>query len=227
MKTTPLSASSETVRKFRRATRQVDSPRPKYTKSSQFKFSQIQKVPGKYEEILFFRLPARCVNGTFARQWSRFTMKMNCCSRHAEFTLSYAAENSWKVSGNEFLTYVLPYIDGTLRVSHWSTVSRRGFFLPHKTTLCLPRTFARQRPSTRQNWVILKSARSAHTTEHATHGTRELAQTGAPAGFFKKSKLDMFWSNCTFLLSVLLRKSNKKYMCEITIWSDNHRKYNQ
>ena len=30
----------------------------------------------------------------------------------------------------------------------------------------------------------MRSARSAHTTEHATRGTRELAQTGAPAGFF-------------------------------------------
>ena len=39
-----------------------------------------------------------------------------------------------------------------------------------------------------ENWVILKSARSAHTTEHATHGTRELAQTGAPAGFFLLQK---------------------------------------
>ena len=63
---------SETVRKFRRATQHVDSPRPKYTKSSQFKLSQIQKFPGKYEEILFFRLPARCVNVTFARQWYTF-----------------------------------------------------------------------------------------------------------------------------------------------------------
>jgi hypothetical protein len=32
--------------------------------------------------------------------------------------LSYAPENSWKVPGNELLTGVLPYIDGTLRVSH-------------------------------------------------------------------------------------------------------------
>ena len=48
------------------------SPRPKYTKSSLFALSEIQKFPGKYEEILFFRLPARCVNVTFARQWYTF-----------------------------------------------------------------------------------------------------------------------------------------------------------
>ena len=94
-----------------------DSPRQKYAKSSLFALSEIQKFPGKYEEILFFRLPARCVNGTFARQWSRFTMKMNCCSRHAEFTLSYVAETFRNASGNDRLAIVLPFKQGTLRVT--------------------------------------------------------------------------------------------------------------
>ena len=78
-----MSLRSDTVRKFQ-GTTQHDSPRPHYTKSSQFALSVIQKISGKYEEIHCIRVHvvARCVklsrgNGT------RFTMKMSCPSRPA------------------------------------------------------------------------------------------------------------------------------------------------
>ena len=167
-----------------------DSPRPKYTKSSLSALSEIQKLPGKNGETHFIT-----VLSLFARQCHDVVFHQN-----------------------EILTTVLPYQKGTLRVSHWSSVSQRGFFLPHKTTLCLPRTFARQRPSTRQNWVILKSARSAHTTEHATHGTRELAQTGAPAGFYDKkirSRLgNKFWY-IKYQLVTVWRSKCDKIRCKV------------
>jgi hypothetical protein len=63
--------------------------------------------------------------------------------RKDRLPLSYVAKFSWRVPGNEPLTAVLPCQKVTLRVKSCSSVSRRGFFLPHTTTPCLPRTSAR------------------------------------------------------------------------------------
>ena len=87
-----------------------DSLRPKYTKASQFALSEIQKLPGKNEEIILSEY-------TLCKHDFRAAMP-HVSPLNNLLPLSYAAENSWKVSGNEFLTYVLPYIYGTLRVSH-------------------------------------------------------------------------------------------------------------
>ena len=116
-----------------------DSPRPKYAKSSPFALSEIQKLPGKNGEIHFIT-----VLSLFARQWHVFHHQISCFPGAAPVIIKYyVTETSSKVSENEPLTTVLPCQKGTLRVKGWSSVSQRGFFLPHTTTPCLPRTSAR------------------------------------------------------------------------------------
>ena len=72
--------------------------------------SDIQKLPGKNEEIILSE-------DTLCRHDFRAAMP-HVSPLNNLLPLSYAPENSWKVPGNELLTGVLPYIDGTLRVSH-------------------------------------------------------------------------------------------------------------
>ncbi len=55
-----------------------DSPRPKYTKSSLFALSEIQKLPGKNGEIHFIT-----VLSLFARQWHVFHHQISCFPRAA------------------------------------------------------------------------------------------------------------------------------------------------
>ena len=177
---------SGTVRKFRWATQHVDSPQPKYTKSSQFKLSQIQKFPGKYEEMHFIRVVARCVNGTFARQWRVFHHQISCFPGAAPVIIKYyVTETSRKVSENEPLTTVLPCQKGTLRVSGRAKFPRGDSSYhtrPRPAYQELLRASARVERHIESSW----RARAARHYRTCYAGTRELAQTGAPAGFFQK-----------------------------------------
>ena len=150
-----------------------DSPRRKYAKSRLFALSEIQKLPGKNREIHFITVLSLFV---FHHQISYFPGAAPVIICHGDFQESFRKRASHNRSS-------LPKRDAT-RVTLGDRFPKGSLHTTHGHAL-LTKNFRALAP-VKTNKSFLKSARSAHTTEYATHGTRELAQTGAPAGFFIK-----------------------------------------
>ena len=159
-----------------------DSPRPKYTKSSLFALSEIQKLPGKNGEIHFIT-----VLSLFARQWHVFHHQISCFPGaapviicHGNFQESFRKRASHNRSS-------LPKRDATRERLELSFPE--GILLTTHDHALLTKNF-RALALVKINKSFLKSARSAHTTELATcNAHANLRRPARPPGFCEIYKI--------------------------------------